>query len=290
MTELEPFFDSCDDFERGLLRSVRRDAPAASAASKTRAALGLEQAALAANAGDSVAAGASALGARSELVVWVLKGLAVGLLLGGVTMGGAEWIAQRTLEESRLATHARRGQAFAVPTAAASAMPYEQPRAEREVAPPSALPGTPKSLAAPPAAARTAVPAADASRMPMEPRIAPGSNSGALAAFAPLSSASGVSQPPSAVSIAEQVAMIERARSALKRASSSEALGLANAYVQRWPNGSLSIEAALVRIEAELALHDRQAAEREARAVISVLPGGRYAKRVRALFSPPLPE
>ena len=289
MSELEPFFDSCDDFERGLLRSVRTDAPAANAAVKTMAALGLDQAALAASAGTHIAAGT--LVARYGSVLTVLKGLGVGLLLGFVTMGAAGWFSQRPSAESRHVPHALVDQTFETASGSAPLRPAEPPRAESAAAPPIALRGLPKSLlgaqlAAPRAAAR----AADASNSSAEPPSAAQAGSGALPASLPEPSGSGVPGPPSAVSIAEQVKVIDHARNSLKRGRASDALGSVNAYVQRWPNGALTIEATIVRIEAELALYDRPAAERDARAVIAALPGSRYATRVRALFAPPLAE
>lgn len=92
------------------------------------------------------------------------------------------------------------------------------------------------------------------------------------------------------MSIADQVDAIDRARRALKGGRASEALSEASAYVQRWPNGALAIEAQIVRVEAELALGDRASAERDARSVIATLPGTRYAERLRRLFTPPLVE
>jgi len=46
----------------------------------------------------------------------------------------------------------------------------------------------------------------------------------------------------------------------------------------------------VVRVEAELALGNRSAAERDARAAIAAHPGSRYAARLRTLFVPPLAE
>jgi len=289
MTDLEPFLDSCDDFERGLLRSVRNDAPAADAASKTIAALGLHPSTMAATAATRAAAGA--LGARAGSALTVLKGLGVGLLVGTVVMGVAGSLSQTSAGDPHPAAPARDGHALNVGSGAARSMAAEQPRADSVIAEPTALGSASKpSSGARPSVLRDAAPGAETSRPQIDQAIAPLTSSPALAAFGPLPSTGRTPEPPNAVSIAEQVKIIDQARSALQRGRASDALSLARVYAQRWPNGALTIEAAIVRIEAELALHDRSAAERDARAVISARPGARYLTRVRELFSPPLVE
>jgi len=288
VSEREPFFDSCDDFERGLLRSVRKDAPAGNALSKTIAALGLDQAALAASAGTQVAA--SSLGARSGSALMVVKGLAVGLVFGSAAMGIGGWFSQSASESGRTTTNALSDHAFDLATGSAPSRLAEPARTDSEETPAPAWHGRPKStLGAQATAPRAALPAV-ASSLPVDPPSAPEVSSGARPVSGPAPSGSVGSESASAVSIAEQVKVIDQARSSLKRGRASEALGWVNAYVQRWPNGALTIEAAIVRIEAELALDDRHAAERDATALISALPNSRYATRVRALFSPPLAE
>ncbi|HKO50807.1 MAG TPA: hypothetical protein VJV79_23970 [Polyangiaceae bacterium] len=290
MTEREPFFDSCDDFERSLLRSVRQDAPAAGAASKTIAALGLDPAAVAATTATSVVAGA--LGARGGSALAVFKGLGVGLLVGSVAIGVAGRVSQSSSAgDPRPPAPLVDGRVSSSESQSARSISAEQPRAGTTIAIPVASASTPKqSVGAQPPVPRDAAPVAEKSPPPSEPPMVPVTGPAALAAFGPISSSGRVAEPPSALSIAEQVKIIDQARSALKDGRASQALGLVSAYAERWPNGALTIEAVIVRIEAELALHDRNAAERDARAVISALPGSRYVTRVRELFSPPLAD
>src|SRR5258706_9264717 len=87
MTELEPLFDGCDDFERTLLRSTHGDAPPHGALPKTLVALGLATGTLAATAG---AGAASAAASASVLSAWtVLKMLGIGALAGTVVSAAA---------------------------------------------------------------------------------------------------------------------------------------------------------------------------------------------------------
>ena len=99
MSEPKRFFDSCDDFERRLLRSVRNDAPAIGAASKTMVALGLNPAGVAATAAAGVAA--RAFGARAGSALTVLKGLGVGLLVGTVAIGVSGGLWQSSVRNAR---------------------------------------------------------------------------------------------------------------------------------------------------------------------------------------------
>jgi len=277
MSEVEPFSDSCDDFELELLRSCRKDTPSVGAASKTLLALGL-------TAPHAAAAGltGAAVGARS-LALWsVVKGVGIGLLVGGAIM---------TVAVRPTPSHTK-APVFLVPAPASGHVPslpgHSAARADNSEAPsasPTVRAAGPSAIA--PAPARRAdSPVLDADT----------SNGSALAAL-PSGVAAFATEPtskastgPSEASIADQVETIDRARRALQGGRASEALGLATVYTQRWPNGSLQLEAVIVRVEAELALGERAAAERDARGVIRALPGSRYAARLRQLFSPPLSE
>jgi hypothetical protein len=92
--------------------------------------------------------------------------------------------------------------------------------------------------------------------------------------------------PGGSVSIASELANVDRARQALREGRAADALHELDVYRVSWPGGVLATEAAVLRIEAHLALGDRTSGIRAARAFLAATPSGRYATRVRALFKP----
>jgi hypothetical protein len=226
--------------------------------------------------------------------VWsIFKGLGVGMLVGGAMMAVSSGLTQ--------GPNALQPGARSTPVADDARSP------PRHLVPSDTSPAEPSVTIAAPASSTadhvtSAAKASQAVSRSEEARVAANPNPAAylplpvapqpsaVAAFAAQPSAAPTLPHPSSVSIAEQVDVIERARGALKNGHASDALLLSNNYARRWPNGSLAIEAVVVRIEAELALGQRGAAERDARAVMKELPGSRYAARVSQLFSPPLAE
>jgi len=93
-----------------------------------------------------------------------------------------------------------------------------------------------------------------------------------------------VRSPPNAVSIAEEVRAIERARQALNEGRAREALVELERYQSRWPGGVFSVEAVVLRVQARIQLGERAAAVREANALINAQPNSRHASRLRALL------
>lgn len=282
MSDLEPFADQFDDFERQLLRSTRKDVPTAGAASKTLVALGLAPTtAVVATAG----AGAAAAAGRS-LTVWsILKGLGVGALTGGALMVAAD-LAQRP-EKQPLAPLSAPSHSMTAPTPRATRAAQPAPSSAADPQVDSGASASNLSNEVPSQQRRSDSLGVARASEPSRPALAPLSS---VAAFAPQPSSEPAAAAPNAISIAEQVEIIDRARRALKDGRAREALADASAYSQRWPSGSLAIEAVIVRVEAELALGDRASAERDAQRVIDARPGSRYAARLRQLFSPPLAE
>lgn len=275
MAELEPFSDSCDDFELALLRSMRRDTPAADAATKTLIALGLGQT----SASAAMAAGApsSSIVAHSSSVGSILKGLAVGLLAGGGIVLVVDFARETTKPPPVLA-----------PVTLGSAARPEKagplPAVNHETSPQTVEPvASTKGAWQFGSKAQGGEPPSRDAELGALPR-------GEAAFAAPPETEPSGEESPSKASLAEQVGVIDAARRAVKSGRASAALGYTRNYDQRWPSGPLSIEAVIVRIEAELALGDRASAEREARRVLHRLPDTRYAARVRQLFSPPLRE
>ena len=300
MSELEPFLDGCDDFERTLLRSTRRDAPPAGALPKTLAALGLGASAITSATG---AGAASAAVSAGSLRIWavVVKALAVGMLAGTALTAVAVTVSDEPprARPSVVVPMPRAPAAVVAPAAALVRAAVPMPAASEARGDIAILPAPAKLNLAP-----NAGDGAHAAGVAREPELvaqalnsvsvssltppAPTPPATAVAAFAAVSDPA--RELPAAASIAEEVKMLDRARRALAAGRASEAMNDANTYLARWPNGSLTIEAVIVRIESELAFGDRASAERDARGVIAAHPGSRYASRVSALFSPPLPS
>jgi len=284
MSELKPLLDGCDDFERALLRSTQRDAPPAGALPKTLASLGLGASAItsATGAGAASAAGSFGIGA-------VVKALAVGVLVGTALSAVAVTLSD---EPQNVVVPMPRAPAAVVapaPLPPAVAVPAASEASESVAMVPAAA----KLNRAPNAgdgtrAARAVAEPEIVAQAPNSVFVSPTPLAPAVAAFAAVSDPA--RELPTATSIAEEVKTLDRARHALGAGRAREAMNEANTYLARWPNGSLTIEAVIVRTEAELALGDRAGAERDARGVIAAHPGSRYASRVSALFSPPLPS
>jgi hypothetical protein len=84
--------------------------------------------------------------------------------------------------------------------------------------------------------------------------------------------------------IQEQVLLIDRARNAAVLGKPAAALSALDEYQRRFPRGILKQEAAMLRIEAALALGDKATAERVGRAFLEQYPQSALAGRVRSLL------
>jgi TolA-binding protein len=306
MTELSPLLcSSLDEFELGLLRSAECDEPSASALSKTALAVGLGTGAmtLAAGAGASTAGGAVASSATaSSLWISALKALAVGATSGVIVSTSAHAVFSKPASEAQslhapapTVDSASRAQQTTPPR---RIMEDERHAPTRHDSPESVAPYNPTSRAA--SVSRgvrsTNGTAGDHARRRLGLEASQGrgtsesvsgaeaGHSVAAAALPSATAAPTTERAPQGVSIAEEVRTIDRARRALAAGRAREALRELEHYQARWPNGALSAEALVLRVEAKLKLGDRPAAEREARALINAHPNSRHADRLRALL------
>ncbi|HLK40335.1 MAG TPA: tetratricopeptide repeat protein [Polyangiaceae bacterium] len=92
-----------------------------------------------------------------------------------------------------------------------------------------------------------------------------------------------VEAPPSPVRV--EITMLDEARRALGAGEPARALSILDAYVTRFPRGTMGPEATLVRIEALLKAGDRPAAERAADVLGASDPDNPYGARVRSLLA-----
>jgi hypothetical protein len=310
MTDLVPLLEtSSDETELAVLRSLAREEPSSAVMARTAAALGLGAVTLTA-AGTTTAAGAATGIAKGSIWGPVLKALAVGLSSGVVVSAGALGVLSQTERDTE-----------PVPVAATPVAPVGEPQSLRKPAaalepapaPPvvaeesNAQSATPakasaEGLRAPPrdlgVPGRTAVtapepgdrtPAARATFAPVEPP----ERAAAAPASVPIPAASATtpgaapkvaSATPPAVSIAEEVRAVDRARQALASGRARDALNELERYQAQWPRGVFTSEVLVLRVEAKLKLGDRPSAVREARTLIDARPNSRYAARLRALI------
>ena len=90
--------------------------------------------------------------------------------------------------------------------------------------------------------------------------------------------------PTATSSVAEEVAVLDRARALLAAGKASDALRALDAHALRHPNAVMALEATVVRVEAELARGNRTSAERYARALIAAHPNTGHARKVMKLL------
>ncbi len=295
-----------DDFDRALLGAGRGDVPARGAAQRAAAALGVGLTATAPLAAASTATGVAARALAAAGSKWVVVG-AFGVMSAGA---GTVLLTRQPVHGARVELH--RG----TPAAPGAVAPATAPkRAEPTPSPREVPPGGPP-VAAFPVEAAAGEPQASPPRAP-SPALIAGRTAGEKpnaaverALVAPLSPAV---QPPEAraafpapsppanevtegapsdakkssghgVSIAEEVSMVDQARQALRQGRPNDAFAQLKRYQERWPGGVLATEVVVLRVEAELALDEREAARRDARAFIAAQPSSRYAARLRELF------
>jgi TolA-binding protein len=92
---------------------------------------------------------------------------------------------------------------------------------------------------------------------------------------------------PNTDSLAEELAAIEDARSALGRRDYAAALRQLDDYTRRFSKRRLDSEATVLRIETLAAKGDREAAARLGKSFLAGHPNGPYARRVRSLVGDP---
>jgi hypothetical protein len=113
---------------------------------------------------------------------------------------------------------------------------------------------------------------------------APSSHTATSPSVAPTRSTSKTGDPGGSTVPAE-LAMLERARAAMKAGELSGALSILDSYIDRFPHGAMAPEAAVLRIETLLRAGDRPAATRFANAFLALAPHSPYAARIQSLFA-----
>ena len=250
------------DFERAMLEAWEAERPSAAARERVLAIVGAGAiVGIGATAAASGAAGAAVRGGAS-----IAKWIAVGALAIATTAATIAFVRHDSRHRD---VHAVSGLAS---THAASTPPaIDSAPAPLETAP----------LETAPAIASPAIPDA----IPSPASLAP-----AISAKRPASPRASQKNDPSvaiAASLNAQIAWLDRARRAIEAGDPATALHLLDDYRATYPEGTLSQEAELLRIEALIAGGQRAAAESLATRFIAAHPSSPHARRIRELVNPP---
>ncbi len=237
-------------FERDLLESWSSEQPSAAARARALAIGGVTVAALVGGAGAAAAPKAASVGAAA-LAKW-------GVL--GVLVAGMATATVAVLREAPVA-------------------PSAPPTATASLATGASGPSTPNPTAqsttpmGPPAVSPADLPAA-----------APDPT--AAHAKGHVAAASGVVGAPS---LAEEIALFDRARAALDAGEADRALGLLDTYESRFRSGAFGQEAEVLRVQALLRRGDRARASSVGERFLAAHPSSPHAARIRAILTPGAP-
>ncbi len=241
--------ENTDEFENELLRSVRADAMTDRNRQRVLAGIGL------ATAGLTASTAAASTSATSAVVK--------AGFFKSVSTATVKWIAICSV-------------AALVPTAAWVA------RSQRtiSVAPPPAA----TSPAIAPVARAAEPPAAPLGTPPANDRTAPANDVTPEAKTAPATQAA---QPAASATLADEVAALQVARTALAGHDPSGAIVALDHYKSRFPSGKLGPEATVLRIDALTQRGDRATASAMGDRFLAAHPHSPYADRVRSILSAP---
>ncbi|WP_438018270.1 outer membrane protein assembly factor BamD [Sorangium sp. So ce315] len=283
MTDPKPLAELGDEettqLERALLRSWKHESPPASARARALAIAGLAAGTSAApdvKAAPGANAAPAPKAAAGKLPMLAKWGL--GTVIGAGILGA--------------------GVALLRPSAApsAGAPPGEPPAASAlpaASAPPVVAAGGPTAASAP-AVAPAPTPAEPVARAPIPPEASalPRRGPAAVASpprpknAAPRARSAPVDPAPidPADALREQVAMIDRARDALRAGDAAGCLAALDAHDERFPRSAMAEEATVLRIEALLRLGDRARAADLGERFLASRPTSPHAAGVRALL------
>ena len=291
--------EAATDFERELLDSWGAERPPAHARNRALSLIGagvgagLAAGATAATVASGAAGAATQVAAPKVATLGLLalgKWIAVGALLGAGVLTAAPYVTQR--DAANTVTGAAQSPVGAFPANA----PRPAGAHEGSVSPaaPSDVPGAHQPAGAGAAAEPMPSPIAN----PAAPTVrgsSPASAARSGLAVAPPSAAWEApvapalpprAEEPAAQALGEQVAALNRARSALAAGDATAALRALDDHDARFPDGVLAEEAAVMRIDALVAMGRREEASDLARRFIASHPASPYASRVRQSLLP----
>jgi hypothetical protein len=264
-----PRLNNEDDLAGALLRSAADDAPPTRSRAAVAAALGV-------SAGAAGLGSAHATGAATKATVASKLGTSLALKVGAVVVAVGTTVAVHhvIVKPPRTAEpHAADVRTARVP--AATPIVTIDAAAARQAEPIAKEPVVRQEVAASPRPTRAV-------------HIAP-AHAPTHADDAPAPAETSSAATPVAPSLADELALLDSAVSALHRHDAAAALATLDAYDRRFPTGTLVPEATAARIEATLAIGDSSRARELAAQFLADHPNSPVAARVRALVasSPP---
>jgi hypothetical protein len=272
-----------DDLERELLRGARRELAPSNADRERHEAQLLAR--LGGGSGTGSGGGASGLGlagaaplggpggvgslSRGAGLLASLKEsrftmLGVGLIVGAMVGGWFGFGMGRRAHDAELARASV--EVAAAPTPSVEATAVAEPRAAPE------LVETPPEVSEAPASESSG---------PLAPVVDGASSTARTRASTKTAVAPRKNTPASGSSLAEEVAMLQRARRALAAENGALALGLVEELDERFPKGVLIEERSATRVLSLCKLERTDEARHTARAFLERYPGSVYAERVR---------
>ena len=121
------------------------------------------------------------------------------------------------------------------------------------------------------------------------PTLSPADLPAAVDAPAPSNTAQAAARQgaaPAPSSLGEEIALFDRARTALDGGDANGALALVDTYERRFPSGAFAQEAEVLRVQALLRKGDRTGASRVGERFLAAHPTSPHAARIRAILSP----
>lgn len=262
-------------FELSLLTSEALDAPSDASREYARkaglAALGVGAAVGAGAATAGTSAGAASAGAKTGIVVAGWKAIAVGVAVGGVTVGTGLAIARAPHESvapSAPSSAVSGVVASPAPKAIASATPLPEPAVVKDE--PIVVAPTPSGSARVAVSARPTVTISVPEIPAPTPTIAEVTHE-------------------SAADLAGEVRTLDGVRDALGQHNAARAIEQLDAYATAYPSGTLAPEAKALRVEAFAMRGERDEAMRLAKELLAAHPAGPYRKRLEKALGGPIP-
>lgn len=258
MSDPERLIHGGDDFEKSLLQSARKDGPSQDGKARLLLTMGLGVTA----AGSTVSSAAAAT--TSSLATSILPWIAAGALLGTGMIAAVSTLTSKEPPPSPTAIARTNG-------------PFTSSARESVSSSPLLVP-SPAISSSPPIHPSTTVFQTNTTESSLPSKVA----------SAPAPS----SLPPHKEedSLINELRLLDQARAALSSGNLATANTSLQQYVRDYPQGKLSLEAQILRIDLLLRQGNRSQAKQEAEAFVKAHPQSPHTPRLRTQFEKTTPE
>jgi hypothetical protein len=277
-----PGHEKVELLERQLFRSFSGDEPPAHSRRIAAAALGLGGAALTSATAGAEGASVASIAAKTGPMV-LAKWIGIGTLAGAVSLGAVHY-AKAPASAARANVAATLAATREVQTPA-TREPQAPPAPDSQAELSSEAPAQ-RAIETPAAALQHS----SARRAEHVSRAASAPGARTRSPLEPTADDGATSSPPPDRSVAPsvlaaEIALLDEARSAVATKGGARALELLDHYAQRFPSGTLSLEATVLRIEALYLTGATSAAAALAHGFLAAHPASTHAARVRRLLA-----